>query len=197
MTARFDARRGDSMAKPVHEASGPPDPGGPQPFDAEIAAERRGWFEILGLVKSLDGREVLDPGYYPEAGWSVADVVAHLGTWLAEAGVQLERIKAGTYEPRELDIDAMNAQFRAAMQGQPWSVVLGQARAARIRMLRVWSSLTEPSEAAAWWVAKAGAEHYDEHLGRLREWVTELQARRFRSAAPPTPVPLPGSTDDV
>jgi hypothetical protein len=180
---------GDSMAKPVHEASRPPDRVRTHPFDAEIAAERRGWFEILGLVKSLDEAEVLDPGYYPETGWSVADVVAHLGTWLAEAGVQLERIQAGTYEARDLDIDAMNAQFRAAMQGQPWIVVLRQARASRIRMLRVWASLKEPSDEAAWWVAKAGAEHYDEHLGRLREWVAELQARRFRPAAPARPSP--------
>jgi hypothetical protein len=171
------------MAKPVHEAPQPPRAGGGHPFDPEIAAERRGWLEILALVQPLDEREVLDPGYYPEAGWSVADVIAHLGTWLAEAGVQLERIRAGTYEPRELDIDAMNAQFRAGMQGQPWKVVLRQARASRIRMLRVWSSLRERSDAAAWWVAKAGAEHYEEHLGRLREWVGELLARRVRAAS--------------
>jgi len=184
MTACSHAPGGDSMAKPVHEASRPEPPVGSHPYDAELAAERKRWFEILGLVKSLDDREVLDPGYYPEPGWSVADVVAHLGTWLAEAGVQLERINAGTYEPRELDIDAMNAQFRAAMQGQPWKVVLRQARASRIRMLRVWASLREPSDAAAWWVAKAGAQHYEEHLGRLREWVSELHGRRYRSPAP-------------
>jgi hypothetical protein len=171
------------MAKPVDETSQPPDAIG-HPLDAEIETERRGWFEILRLVQSLDEDEILDPGYYPDSGWSVADVVAHLGTWLAEAGVQLERIKAGTYAPRELDIDAMNAQFRAAMQGQPWSVVIRQARASRIRMLRVWSSLTKPSDAAAWWVAKAGAEHYEEHVGRLREWVSELHARRLAAPGP-------------
>ena len=166
------------MAKPVDETSHPPDAIG-HPFDAEIEAERRGWFEILRLVQSLDGDEVLDPGYYPETGWSVADVVAHLGTWLAEAGMQLERIRAGTYEEHQIDIDAMNARFRAAMQGQPWSVVIRQARASRIRMLRVWLSLKEPSDAAAWWVAKAGAEHYEEHVPRLREWVSELHTRRL------------------
>jgi hypothetical protein len=32
-------------------------------------------------------------------GRTVADLVAHLGTWLAEAGIQLERIGAGTYIP--------------------------------------------------------------------------------------------------
>jgi hypothetical protein len=45
-------------------------------------------------------------------------------------------------------------------------------------MLHVWYSLPEQSEAAAWWVAKSGAEHYAEHLDRLREWVAQLHERR-------------------
>ncbi len=100
--------------------------------------------------------------------------MAHLGTWLAEAGIQLRRIEAGTYTTPDLDIDALNAEFRAAMKGQPWDVILTQAQASRHRMLEVWYALPARNDAAAWWVAKAGAEHYREHLGRLRTWVSEL-----------------------
>jgi hypothetical protein len=149
------------------------------PFDAEIEAERIGWYEVLALVRSLDAEELLEPGYYRDPDWSVADLVAHLGTWLAEAGVQLERIGAGTYEPLEIDVDAMNAEFRAAMHGQPWSVILTQAEASRSRMLEVWYALPARTDAAAWWVAKAGADHYREHLGRLREWTHWLHDRRY------------------
>lgn len=167
------------MAKPVDreilvptqiEPVAPPG----HPFDAEIEAERAGWYELLELVHSLDPAEIAQPGYYRDPDWSVADLVAHLGTWLAEAGIQLRRIEAGTYRPRELDIDALNAEFRAAMRGQPWDVVLTQAQASRHRMLEVWYALPSRSDTAAWWVAKAGAEHYREHLGRLRTWVSEL-----------------------
>jgi hypothetical protein len=45
-------------------------------------------------------------------------------------------------------------------------------------MLDEWYRLREPSDEAAWWVRKAGCDHYDEHLPRLREWVAELIARR-------------------
>jgi hypothetical protein len=171
------------MAKPIdHESSVPTlvEPSAPpgHPFDAEIEAERIGWYELLELVDSLDPDEIARPGYYRDRDWSVADLVAHLGMWLAEAGIQLERIRASTYEPREVDIDALNAEFLSGMHGQPWSLVLTQAQASRSRMLEVWYSLPSRDEAAAWWVAKAGAEHYREHLGRLRAWVSTLHDAR-------------------
>lgn len=167
------------MARPIdHETTVPTsrEQAAPQghPFDAEIEAERAGWYEVLELVRSLDQAEIVRPGYYRDPDWSVADLVAHLGTWLAEAGIQLRRIEAGTYRPRDLDIDALNAEFRDALSGQPWEVILTQAQASRYRMLEVWYALPARTEAAAWWVAKAGAEHYREHLGRLRSWVMTL-----------------------
>jgi hypothetical protein len=173
------------MAKPVDRENAvptlvePPTPRG-HPYDAEIEAERAGWYELLELVASLDPAEIARPGYYCDPDWSVADLIAHLGMWLAEAGIQLERIDAGTYEPREIDIDALNAEFLSGMHGQPWGLVLTQAQASRSRMLEVWYSLPSRDEAAAWWVAKAGAEHYREHLDRLRSWVATLQQDRDR-----------------
>lgn len=150
------------------------------PFDAEIEAERVGWYEVLALVNSLEVEEVVEPGYYRDRDWSVADLVAHLGTWLAEAGIQLERIGAGTYESHDVDIDALNAEFRTAMLGAPWSVIYTQAQASRSRMLEVWYGLPMRTDIATWWVAKAGADHYAEHLDRLGEWVRVLHERRHK-----------------
>jgi hypothetical protein len=162
----------------------PPAPPG-HPFDAEIEAERAGWYELLSLVHSLHPDEIARPGYYRNPDWSVADLVAHLGTWLAEAGIQLRRIEAGTYTTPDLDIDALNAEFRAAMKGQPWDVILTQAQASRGRMLEVWYALPNRSDDAAWWVAKAGAQHYREHLASLRSWVSTLHgARRIAPTGP-------------
>lgn len=161
--------RGDAVGSPAE----PRVPSG-HPFDAEIEAERAGWYELLALVHSLDPDEIARSGYYKDPDWSVADLVAHLGTWLAEAGIQLERIGAGTYRPHDVDIDAINAELLSAMRGQPCKVVLTQAQASRYRMLEVWYALPSRTDAAAWWVAKAGAEHYREHLVRLRDWVSAL-----------------------
>ena len=147
-------------------------------YGAEIDAERVGWYEIVDLVRSLTPEERLVPGYYRDPDWTVRDVVAHLGAWLAEAEVQFERMIGGTYEGNEIDIDGLNAIFLAAMCDQPWEVAWIQANAGRTRMIQCWEELRAPTDEAAWWIRKSGVEHYAEHLGRLREWVAELIRQR-------------------
>ena len=125
------------------------------PYLADLDAEARGWRTLVDLVRSLTPEECVVPGYYVDPSWSVRDVMGHVGTWLAEAGVQFERIAAGTYGGHDVDIDALNASFLEAM-----------------------SALREPSEEAAWWIRKSAVDHYDEHLDRLKEWVDELTSLR-------------------
>jgi hypothetical protein len=148
------------------------------PYATDLDAERRGWYELLELVRSLTPEECLEPGYQRDPDWTVRDVVAHLGTWLAEAQLQFERMSAGTYEGHEIDVDALNAELLHAMVGQPWDVAWVQANAGRTRMIEEWWLLRDPSDEAAWWIRKAARDHYTEHLGRLREWRDELVARR-------------------
>lgn len=161
--------------EPVATLSPAPD----HPYAAELEAERAGWYEVATLVRSLTPEECLAPGYFREQDWTVRDLVAHLGTWLAEAEVQFERISAGTYEGHDVDVDALNANFLDAMTGQPWAVAWVQANAGRTRMVDEWSLLREPNDEAAWWIRKSGGDHYAEHLARLREWTAELLDRRI------------------
>ena len=146
------------------------------PYEAEIQAELEGWYEIAGLVRSLTRDECLETGYYRNPDWTVRDVVGHIGTWLAQA--QFERLAAGTYDGHDIDIDTLNASFLEAMAGQPWEVAWLQATAGRTRMIAEWYKLREPNDEAAWWIRKAAADHYAEHVPRLREWVAELISRR-------------------
>jgi hypothetical protein len=151
-----------------------------QPYARELDAERDGWYELVDLVRSLSEEECLVPGYYRDPDWSVRDLAGHVGTWLAEAETQLERITAGTYEGHDVDIDALNAEFLAAMADQPWDIAWLQANSGRTMMLQAWRDLREPTDEAAWWIAKAGPDHYSEHLPRLRVWVAELIELRAR-----------------
>jgi len=144
------------------------------PYRAEVDLERERWNETVALCRSLSPEERIRPGYYRDPDWTVKDLVAHLGTWMAEAEVQLLRIEVGTYVEEPLDIDGLNAQFLAAMRDQDWSTVWAQAVSARAQMLIVWGRLRERTEPADRWVRKSGAEHHGEHLPRLREWVAEL-----------------------
>jgi hypothetical protein len=152
------------------------------PYATEIEAERVGWYELLDLVRSLTPEECLEAGYYRDPDWSVRDLMAHLGTWLAEAQVQFERLTAGTYEGHDIDVDALNAALLEGMVGQPWEVAWVLANAGRTRMIDEWFRLRQPTDDAAWWIRKAASEHVAEHLVRLRPWVSELLARRSAAA---------------
>ena len=161
----------------IESRSGPQVPVG-HPYAADIDRERNGWQEIVALVRSLAPDEWLEPGYYRDPDWTVRDVVAHLGTWLAEAEIQFQRITVGSYGGHEIDVDATNAMFLEAMSGQPRQVAWVQANSARTRMIDEWYDLDEPNDEAAWWIRKTASDHYGEHLARLREWVAELISRR-------------------
>jgi Mycothiol maleylpyruvate isomerase N-terminal domain len=139
-----------------------------------LAEEGRLWSELHRLVDSLPDNEVEEPGYFEE-GWSAKDLVAHIGSWLAEAGIVLERIRSGTYRPGEIDVDAMNRAFYDLMRDVAFHDVRAQAFTARERMLRAWRSLPERSPEADRWIGKSGPEHYAEHLPRLEEWVREVR----------------------
>jgi hypothetical protein len=164
----------------------PPVPG-QHPYREAILNERVGWHAITGTVRQLSPTECLEPGYYTDPDWTVRDVIAHLGTWLAHAQSQLERLDAGTYQGHDIDVDAMNAEFLEKMSGQPWEVAWVQAHSARTRMLVEWYSHLDRTDEAAWWIRKSGAEHYAEHRDRLVEWSAELIARREPEAEDGTP----------
>jgi hypothetical protein len=160
------------------EGEGDPEGGSRPSALAAIDAESTGWYTLVRLVRSLNLEERMEPGYYSDPIWSVRDVVGHLGSWLAEAQVQLERMAGGTYEGHDIDIDALNARLLEAIHGQPWDVTWTQANAAHTRLLQAWADLTSVDDEVAWWIRKSGPDHYGEHLERLTAWATELIGRR-------------------
>src|SRR4051794_5289335 len=97
-------------------------------------AEDAGWRELHALIASLPARCVEEPGYFEE-GWSVKDLLAHVGAWLAQAGVALEQVAAGRYRAADIDVDALNGRYLETLRGLPFDVVRAQADAARTRML--------------------------------------------------------------
>jgi Mycothiol maleylpyruvate isomerase N-terminal domain len=138
-----------------------------------LAAEEAGWTELHRLFDAFTPEQMETLGYFHE-GWSVKDLIGHLGSWLAEAGIALERIQAGTYRPGELDVDEKNDEFLDALRPLTLRETHAQAEASRARMLRTLRSLPEVTDDASWWIHKAGPAHYDDHLPRLREWAGEL-----------------------
>src|SRR5262245_52727796 len=151
-------------------------------------AEDEGWHELHALIDSLPPAAVERPGYFEE-GWSAKDLVAHIGAWLAQAGVALEQIGSGTYRADEIDVDALNGRYLETLRELPLDVVKAQADAARSRMLMASAGILSPSDDASFWIRKAGPDHYAEHLPRLREWVGEVTGHAGGRPVGPALVP--------
>jgi hypothetical protein len=149
-------------------------------YAAEVELERARWKAITAFVELLSDDERLAPGYYRDPDWSVKDLIAHLGRWMAEARVQLLDIAARSYVPHEVDVEALNGATLAHVKSEPWDRVWARTNDDRAWMLEAWFGLRGPDEAANQWIRKAGAEHYGEHLSRLRDWVAELIDLRTR-----------------
>jgi hypothetical protein len=142
---------------------------------AIVAEEDRLWHELSSTLEGFTPEQLLAPGYYAES-WSAKDALAHVGTWLAEAGSALEQIRGGTYVPlKAAEVDEMNERFLEAMRDASARDVSAQATAARSRMLRAWADAPDDGLSADW-IRKSGPDHYREHLPRLRQWLDELRS---------------------
>jgi hypothetical protein len=132
-----------------------------------------GWTELRSLIDGLTPAQLEERGYQED--WSVKDLMAHIGSWYAEAGIMLERMRMGTYVRERLDVDGLNSRWFETWRDKDLPTVKTELMAARARMLEEWDRLADADEEARRWFYESTAEHYDDHMPRLREWVAELR----------------------
>jgi len=137
--------------------------------------EEAGWGSFVRALADVPADRWQVAGYNP--GWSVKDMVAHIGNWQAEAVQVFEQIRVGTYRPQRLDVDALTARFVAANRDQPVAVVKAECFASRTRFVQEFDRLDAITRDAEEWFVESGAAHYDEHVPRLLEWIEELAGR--------------------
>jgi hypothetical protein len=138
-----------------------------------VEKEDQAWKEVHDLLAKVSDDRMEEPGVTDD-GWTVKDLMWHLGCWAAEAGREIERVRMGTYVERETDTDALNAEFEAAGRQMDLAAVRTELTSARNRMLGEWAQVTDPSGDAEEWFYESGASHYADHLPDLRRWVEKL-----------------------
>ncbi len=137
-----------------------------------LERDDRGWAAFREAIDGLTPAQMAEPGYSGD--WSVKDLMAHVASWFAEAAMMLEQMRMGTYSRERLDVDGLNRQWFETWRDKDLSTVKTELMAARARMLEEWDRLPEVDDEARRWFYESTAEHYDEHMPRLREWVAEL-----------------------
>ena len=137
-----------------------------------LEQDDRGWADFRSLIDGLTPEQASEPGYNGE--WSIKDLIAHVGSWFAEAAVMLEQMRMGTYTKERIDVDGLNETWFETWRDKDLATVRTELMAARARMLEEWDRISEPDDEARRWFYESTAEHYEEHIPRLREWAAEL-----------------------
>jgi hypothetical protein len=150
--------------------------GAPPSKDDLLRREDRAWAELHDLLDQLSPEELQEDGYYPD--WSVKDLMAHYGDWMAMAATMLERMRLGTYTGWDEDTDALNREWHQTWREADLDAVTSHLHAARARMLEEWDLLppNRVDDEAREWFLESSAGHNDEHVPRLREWIGELRS---------------------
>jgi hypothetical protein len=141
------------------------------------AAEDRAWATFIQTVESLNEEQLVEVGYYPEEGWSVKDLMAHVGFWMTEAANQLERMRFGTYTPTTGDADKLNKECYESNRDVPLPIVRAECFAAHTRICQEFDALPELDGEAEEWFTESADRHYAEHQPRLVQWAAELRSR--------------------
>ena len=137
--------------------------------------EDAAWAELWQILDSLSPEQIERPGYFDE-GWSVKDLMTHIACWQAETVQILEQIRFDTFDHASVDVDEMNRRFSEATRDFTVDLAWAELWSARTRMLQEWSALPHVTSDAEEWFFESGANHYAEHLPRLRRWAEELVA---------------------
>jgi Mycothiol maleylpyruvate isomerase N-terminal domain len=133
-----------------------------------IRAEDERWLELFEILRGLPDARAHEVGVTAE--WSVKDLLAHLGCWMAEAAHVLERKRLGTFERQPLDVEARNREFYEACRDLDLPTVRAEMESARTRMLQEWGALPEIDSIAEEWFRESGPAHLEEHLPDLRRF---------------------------
>ena len=126
-----------------------------------LRGEEEAWRRFAETVRAVpaDRRDV--EGVVP--GWTVHDLVWHVGYWAGCAADVIERDRAGEAEPGSADPELEEAEILATGRGMSWDEVVGGAERAHDRVRAAFSTSPDPGDAAIVWFRDDTFDHYDEH----------------------------------
>ena len=143
-----------------------------------LAAEERAWSELSALFAQIPVELFEQPSVTP-GGWSPKDVMFHIGAWMADCGLQLERMRAGTFsasdETRE-SIERQNAEWFELSRTMDPVDVRAEFAAARLRMVEDFGTLPQVTADAREWFEESGVIHYAKHVSDLQAWLAKMLA---------------------
>ena len=141
--------------------------------DKLLADEDARWHELWTLFERIPAERFEEPTVTPE-GWSPKDVMFHVGAWMADCGIQFERMRAGSFDPGEETrgtVERRNAEWFELSRSMDPTDVRAEFGAARQRMVEGFGFLPEVTPEAWEWFEESGPLHYAKHVTDLEGWL--------------------------
>lgn len=135
-------------------------------------------------VERVPRERRLEPGF--EGGWSLKDVIAHIGEWEEVAAARLELGLGRRSSPPDFEgvpLDERNARFHERNRHLPLDEVVDTEHERWQRFLSTVQALDQdqlndpaslglsPDESVVEMIADNAHEHFDEHIAQIDEWL--------------------------
>ena len=138
--------------------------------DELLRLEHERWQMFVTLIDRVPPDRMEEPTLNDD-GWSVKDLLWHIGCWDSEAARELERVRRGTYTDDDYDTDEKNARFLEEGRRTDLAGVRTEWLAARKRALQEMAQLPEVTQPVEEWFSETAYKHIDDHLPELRRFV--------------------------
>jgi hypothetical protein len=142
-----------------------------RPMDRQEMLEREAesWRRFAETVAAVPAERRDVEGVVP--GWTIHDLVWHVGYWAGYAADVIERDSAGEADLEPAGSQLEDAEILTIGRGMSWDDVVGRAEQAHNRVRAAFSTSPHPGETATEWFRDDTLDHYDEHAAEIGAFV--------------------------
>ena len=137
-----------------------------------LELEEKGWKAFVAEARRVPEHHRAEPGVVP--GWSVNDLVFHVGKWAGVAAEKLELLRRG--EPTDDDDDGedLNRTWAARSKSMPYEQAMASATQDRKRAREALTALPAVDHEAESWFKEETIDHYVEHTDEIARFADSL-----------------------
>jgi hypothetical protein len=140
--------------------------------DQLLRHEEEAWAAFVAEVGRVPPAARGDGGVVP--GWSVIDLVYHVGKWAGVAAEKLEQLRNGEKALEDDDWQPKNDLWAAESKKMVYEEAMARALAERERARTSFVDFPDPDANAASWFKEETFDHYEEHTEEIARFADSL-----------------------
>jgi hypothetical protein len=140
--------------------------------DELLRQEEEAWATFVAEVGRVPPNVRTDQGVVP--GWSVIDLVYHVGKWAGVGAEKLDLIRTEQRAVEDDDWQPKNDLWAAESKSMIYEEAMARALADRERARQALTAIPDVSSDAASWFKEETTDHYQEHTEEIARYADSL-----------------------